>query len=583
MDIMLAILSHSPPKTATSIMETCRFLYHEGAKVILQKDVFIDGRGEAVPPMVRFIQAEDLSRCSYVRNLWIFFVTLPEAVARALAVIVPRMCNLVNLSLCIVWQRLFDVYPYLLPAFASLRSVKNLMVRVGSYDLFRLIQSELVTANILSMTNNQPGTGQLPSSVSCHPVYLLQRSASTLQELICSDIKTVGRPPRIIYPNVHKFALQGNEVPFLPPYITAFPNLVHLSMTGHCPLIGGLPRPPLSQNQTQTTTTPHGLTKDPLVWKHIQTYTGTLSNLHAVGITFPIPRLYLEALPGAPYIPALTEVLAHVQPVHLTITYEDQPFSHVPASPDLLAALRSDGASRLQSLALRIDLMAADVDSNFDVGQFWTDLEAALKRLKLSALCISMGDISLSETVTASTAALRLPSTADGMQQSTHIHVHTRAHTDRTASRSSSSSMYDAPVPVTVDGPDADPSTRMTCPPDCSQCAEARRASLTLAERTLEDFDVGAFVDRLEAAVPTFQRAVVSVVGPSRWPGGPGPTGRARTAHLGKHDGLPSEMRVRVHDDFFVDREAWVREFMKPVRPFAAMARAWYHGQAARG
>ena len=116
---------------------------------------------------------------------------------------------------------------------------------------------------------------------------------------------------------------------------------------------------------------PRGLTRDELVWRHIETYSGTLSHLQALEITFPIPRLYLTALPGAPYTLALTEVLAYTQPVHLTITYLDQPFSHTPACPDLLTALSSDGASRLRSLALRIDLMATDVDSDFDVGQFW--------------------------------------------------------------------------------------------------------------------------------------------------------------------------------------------------------------------
>ena len=35
-DVLLHILSVSPPKTATSMMETCSVLYHESGKVIVQ-------------------------------------------------------------------------------------------------------------------------------------------------------------------------------------------------------------------------------------------------------------------------------------------------------------------------------------------------------------------------------------------------------------------------------------------------------------------------------------------------------------------------------------------------------------------
>ncbi|KAM5543636.1 hypothetical protein V8D89_002887 [Ganoderma adspersum] len=563
MDILLTILSLSPPKTVTSIMETCHFLYHEGAKVILQQPVFLRGSEQQDLAQLRFIQVEDLSRCSYVRNLSIYIPTVSEVVASALMVLVPRMCNLVVLS---VTELMFKIYPNLLYAFASLRSVKTFAigpVRDKSCELVRMLQSELVSASIVPASTNQPGPGQRPFfAASCHPLYLLQRSASTLQTLTYSDVQTFTSPPIIIYPKVRQLILCSEDelAPFLPPYIVAFPNLVHLSLAVDTlpPVSGELPLQPPPRNQAQIAVMPQGLTRDALVWRHIETYTGTLSHLQALGITFPIPRLYLTALPGAPYTLALTEVLAYTQPVHLTITYLDQPFSHTPACPDLLTALSSDGASRLRSLALRIDLMAADVDSDFDVGQFWTILEAALTRLQLCALCIVMRDISLPEALTAntSTAAISLPSTDPNALHHNHAGEDVDSHIG------------------TAHGP-VDPTNAPHVSLDCPQCAEAaRRTSLTLAERTLEDFDAGAFVARLAAAVPTFQRAIVSVGLPSRWGGG-----AARTVYLGRHDGLMSEMRLEVRNNYLHD--AMVRWGMNPQQLFAALARAWYRGARA--
>ena len=55
MDTLLAILSLSPPKTATSMMETCRFLYHEGAKVILQQPVHLSRPENEILALLRII------------------------------------------------------------------------------------------------------------------------------------------------------------------------------------------------------------------------------------------------------------------------------------------------------------------------------------------------------------------------------------------------------------------------------------------------------------------------------------------------------------------------------------------------
>ena len=387
MDILLSILSRSPPKTATAMMATCHFLYHEGAKYILRQPISLAGSEREVLSLLQFIQAEDLSRCSYVLDLSISISIsiTSEAIANALSVVVPRMTNITVLHLD--GEHLFRMFPFLLPIFASIRSLKTLTLseaRHGSCELVRTLQSQLVVANILFSYD---------FIAPIHPLHLLWRSASTLQEMKCAfrseaeaSFKAAISSP-IIYPNVRNLVLHNRgHVPCITPYIQAFPNLVHLRMERDYSLLEdfpGLGIPPsrrmnmMFQGRT--------VTGQPLVWKHIQTYCGILPILWALHIPFPIPRLYLTrttfttiSASGAPL--RLTEVLASARPVHLSISFEDRPFS-ASVCPGFLAALASEGAARLQSLTVAIELMAADVDSSFDVGVFWVSLNSHFSTL----------------------------------------------------------------------------------------------------------------------------------------------------------------------------------------------------------
>ena len=149
-EALLFVLFASPPRTATSMMATYRFLYHEGAKLVLQHPAFLDGSEQSALSLLRFIQAEDFSRCSYSRTLHILTDPISESVAKILVDTAPRMSNLE--CLCLKGEHSLEAYPYLLPAFTSLRSVKRLtMLGAGSQacELVKTLQSELVSAAIL--------------------------------------------------------------------------------------------------------------------------------------------------------------------------------------------------------------------------------------------------------------------------------------------------------------------------------------------------------------------------------------------------------------------------------------------------
>ena len=386
-DILLSIFSISTMKAATSIMGTCRFLYHEGAKIVLQQPVTLKGPEQIILSLLRFVQAENLSRCSYVRTLEIFTDPVSESAAKIMLEIVPRMSNLVRLSISA--EQSFMAYPYLLPTFASLRSIKFLVaINVGaqSCEMVRALQSELITANIIYPAGgfDDPSQFFVPSR---HPLQLLQRSASTLQELICalwSDGCTLAlipeallAHPAAIYPEVHTLLLRDSTGPSPIPYIQALPNLTRLLADSHYTLVGELAHLSIAPTNRQLNLMLQNdeggrLSEfdkaDDFVWKHIQSYHGPLTDLWALGTTFRIPRLTVSDVPDIRSPHALTEVLAYARPEHLMILFEDQQFTSVLES-DLLGALESKGASGLRSLRMMFDLMASDVDENIDVGQ----------------------------------------------------------------------------------------------------------------------------------------------------------------------------------------------------------------------
>ena len=379
-DILLSILSISSPKTVTSVMATCHFLYHEGAKFVLQHPVSLDGSERNAISLLRFIQAEDFSRCSYIRTLNIVADPVAETVAKMLADIVPRMSNLVRLYFR--GEQSLEAYPYLLPAFASLRSVKTMMIaeaRAQSCELLRTLQSELVSATIVFSPAGRLDGRQLYLA-SRHPLHLLQRSASTLQELVCGfwsdshlDSDTLVSLSGNVYPSVSNLVLYNAIAPSPISYIGAFPNLTHLRAEMKRTIIEESIQLGVSDAQRRHNLMIQGLFRDhlsgdeePFAWQKIQTYIGPLSDLWALGIAFPIPRLILTDVPTVRTPLALTEVLADARPIHLTITFENQPFTNV-LNSDLLPALRSDGTLSLRSLALAIDVMAGDVDESLNI------------------------------------------------------------------------------------------------------------------------------------------------------------------------------------------------------------------------
>ena len=308
-DVLLFVLSWSSRKTATSMIATCHFLYHEGVKVVLHdRPLVFDSilSEHNALSLLRFVQAEP--RCSYVRKLFVSMQPMPAAIAQSLAGLLPRMTSLESLFLNV--EDALQSYPTLLSAFASLRFVKDLIVNGAerSCALIGSLQVQFVSTR-LYFSPQSPESGQRPGlylNPDFHPLVLLQRSALTLKTLTCGfwcdmDPKIFFCLPKVRYPNMHAFTLYECQNPQgLTPCMNCFPNLARLTVDASL-----LPRNLIlahaelaiiqrDMNLSRQGPSPPSAS---LSWKSLHDYTGHLVELWFLGLACPIPRLILEDTP----------------------------------------------------------------------------------------------------------------------------------------------------------------------------------------------------------------------------------------------------------------------------------------------
>ena len=383
------------------MMATCNFLYHEGAKIIVRDTPmsFDEGAsGDKALSLLRFIQAEDLSRCSHIRTLHVMMPSVPEVIANALIQLVPRMTSLKVLFVAI--EGALKSHPDLLTAFSSLRNVEKLLVANAgerSLQLLRTIQSPLVEAEISFTSKAAFGIGPGPSSKDeFHPLVLLQRCAPTLTTLVLgrlvdSNIKLVFiRPPDVTYPNLHTLILHDCVALTLAPYIKAFPNLTHLCVKYQDAdpwgdVLPGAPPPPgfgVSQlwQREMNMTLPgrldlplsgslslsgSGSGGAPCAWTRLEEYTGPLTDLWTFGLTCRIARLTLDDAPATRTPGALADVLAYARPRELSIVFRRCALTDV-LEADFLGALGTGGAAGLRCLMFSV--WVREGDRGVDVG-----------------------------------------------------------------------------------------------------------------------------------------------------------------------------------------------------------------------
>ncbi|KAI1782244.1 hypothetical protein LXA43DRAFT_1104473 [Ganoderma leucocontextum] len=527
-DILLFVLSLSSFQTATSMMATCYFLYHEGAKSILHDSPMTfdaDMSEDNALALLRFIQAEDLSRCPHVCKLHVLMNSISDIVAESLIDLVPRMTSLKTLLVTI--ERALKSHPDLVPAFGSLRSIETLLVvNAGqcSCELVRALQSQLVAAEIYFDTAGQRPL--LSSNPDFHPLIMLQKSPPTLKTLLSGflvdnkfELMIILRPPDVTYPNMHTFVLHECPPIILSPYIKLFPNLAHLCVKYHSPspwedgqpnlLSSILPQVQRVMNLELPVLAPSGVS---LAWTNLQEYTRPLMDLWALGLTCPITRLTLEDVPATRSAPlALTDVLAYARPTELAITFRKCSLTDV-LETDFLSALHTKGASGLRSLMFVVWLHAGDCD--LDVARALDDIVATVSCLNLTHLDIGTNNGGLDgEEAPSPSDEPGLPgpppSEATGAA-APHFDAHTPTHTPMPDT--APSDHEDTPPPnAHASVPDSNFSNS-----DSDSDSDSESLSLSLGERTLDAVDVLALAERFLDTIPTLEDSLIAIQWPRR-------------------------------------------------------------------
>nr|VWO94545.1 pH-response regulator protein palF/RIM8 [Ganoderma boninense] len=397
------------------MMATCHVLYHEGAKIILRNTPvsFDEKTSESKAlSLLRFIQAEHLSRCSYIRELHLLMTSVPDVLAMALVQLVPRMISLKVLSVAI--EDALESYPELLFAFSSLQSVENLLVaNAGEHScaLVRSLQSPIVEAEIFygPTSSFRRAREDLSSKTECHPLVMLQHSAATLTTLVAgflvdSNIQLVFvRPPDITFPLVHTLILHECTSLTLTPYVKCLPNLTHLCIRyrgqspwddhddhGHGQIPGaGLPALQREMNLTLPGRLDPATQYGPPAWKRLDEYIGPLMDLWVLGLTCPIACLKLEdgfarLSSGARAPTALTDVLAYARPTELAIVFRRCTLTDFLAT-DFLDALATEGAAGLRSLMVAVWVREGDRD--LDMGPALVSITLAAELSSCAACC----------------------------------------------------------------------------------------------------------------------------------------------------------------------------------------------------
>ncbi|KAH9851236.1 hypothetical protein C2E23DRAFT_886701 [Lenzites betulinus] len=386
LDILLEVATFVPWEDSSALFHTCRSLYFEAPKVVLQYDEVHLKTDDDVASFLGFLHATfDDKRYTYVRSLNIASVNEPtfsNGPLQLLALDLPRMPNLSMLHMSDSEQLLSDV-PDLLDGLAALTSLRNLSVSESDWHTAKLLQnlrSKLVYARVDFM--NFAGQSDLYAQgvageegrPPCHPAALLANSRTTIQELECkywNSIPKMPPGPPIVYPEMHRLNIMCFTSLFLTiPLVQAYPNLRYLSFTtgyGKEPSYRLREDSCLAHREKKLRV--HASTEN--MWESLRQFRGNIIDLYLLGFT-----CYIDQTTSTCWNRYL--LLSYARPRELSL----QTLWGGPDSlPVVVAAMRGDGGSRLEQLTLSFSLDANEVA--VDVGALLRTLLSSLEHAPL--------------------------------------------------------------------------------------------------------------------------------------------------------------------------------------------------------
>lgn len=303
-DVLYMVTTFSERQEVSSLMQTCRFLYHEGAKILLRRTVWLPSM-KPVPSFVDFMAAEGFSRCRHLRGLSITPYDEPfqlvHCAAQALTRLLPRLASFNSLTQ--LWltdaEVLLQCSPVLIPAIATIPSLTRI-----DLGLCGTLVTELLMGLKSKPTSLELGYARAFSQgpFACregHVLVTLQGVRQSLRTLhvrgfsACPDdtLAVVLKP----YLNLEDLTLERGVHPTLGPYIRACPCLKKLNIeTFFCLEYDGVVD---FEDLTEYRFTNLAYQTEHGTWDKLEQVTGGVYDIYAAGLSCPIEELTMRLGP----------------------------------------------------------------------------------------------------------------------------------------------------------------------------------------------------------------------------------------------------------------------------------------------
>ncbi|KAM5542670.1 hypothetical protein V8D89_003631 [Ganoderma adspersum] len=384
-DTLLHVISLTATvKDAIPLIETCRILYHEGAKIALKKPITILDE-DKLTLFLRFLRADDLSRCRYLRQLELWYLYPDSENLPAFVETLPRLVNLEYLRLLSA-EELLEPCPALPPAFAALTNLRYLDLsgaKEVTCGILAALRSPLVSLRVDFVAEDDVKMWDVLDSnrwPQYHPTRLLKNFTATLEELHCVSWYTTEHivAPVNVYPNVRRLGIELHDFPLrIHPFISAFPNLADLYLNTE--YHGGYYSQDIERSHQENVARQLDPVNSCGTWTRLEHVYGSLYDLYAIGITSHIPRLTIgDTVEGEHRKGMLATVLRYAGPLHLKLG------GITGCMLGFISMLHHNSASNLTNLDVCIYFRPDDREKDF--GRVIVDLFEALGVLPLRFL-----------------------------------------------------------------------------------------------------------------------------------------------------------------------------------------------------
>ncbi|KAI0361811.1 hypothetical protein OH77DRAFT_1390256 [Trametes cingulata] len=453
--------------TIATLMQTCRTLYREGPRFLLDRQVVMWGSDRQVASFCLFMLCGEGQRLRHLRKLAIVPGDISRQTSKALAVVLEDATNLEELTFHSS-ESILSAHHKIPRALSRIKSLRRLTLLDAGKVTCQSLRQIAVPLEYLKLTYGFDDLLTLRQALQpaeeqqYHPVVLCAGVAASLKELCIEDwerdIPLLSHD--VVYPNLQHLTLT-DDFPLVRPYIRCFPNLNHLTVRMAAVDLK-------SELWDRMDSLQHHRELNVLdqlrygTWRHLKLFNGGILELFLLGLTCHIEHLSFHGSVERWESELLGPILDGAKPQTLELLRINGDLLD-PEESQLLAALREHAAASVTRLSLHINLTKRDRE--LDMQDLMEKLFDVLACFHLESLRIAIHtDRYLDPTPTAFPSFLPDPDDPDGCR-------------------------FGTPIPPTPH-------------------------PFMLAEISLERFDHMDFAQRIAAAVPTVKSAVVVVQGP---------------------------------------------------------------------